>query len=344
MLGSFCEAPRSRVPLIARDEPPKRPTAPLRTHHERSSGGVPPNATALWVEIREVTHETSPGRVPRADRPHHRRHRGRVRLLGHRIGPPATWRTTRRQPPRTRPSTRPASRTRPRAPSRAAKRASPRRPASAKARSIKPSSSSTSTDGKPPRCPPPPRPPAPSTVTPSASTAPSPPTTIPATSPSRSTARRSRSPSPKARRLTSPTSPTCSSVGSRGKRCGIERLAAWRKFRLAHVSRDRSAAKSNFWQRFHVSNAARRRPIAKLSGKRLIARPPPREARFRAAKSPILPHIGPPLLSHAAARSAERRSDDAQGDPSTSRCARDGWETRSCNPPYAARASFSLRW
>ncbi len=87
MLGSFCEAPRSRVPLIARDEPPKRPTAPLRTHHERSSGGVPPNATALWVEIREVTHETSPGRVPRADRPHHRRHRGRVRLLGHRIGP-----------------------------------------------------------------------------------------------------------------------------------------------------------------------------------------------------------------------------------------------------------------
>lgn len=36
-------------------------------------------------------------------------------------GPPATWRTTRRQPPRTRPSTRPASRTRPGAPSEGSK-------------------------------------------------------------------------------------------------------------------------------------------------------------------------------------------------------------------------------
>lgn len=148
--------------------------------------------------------------------------------------------------------------------SRAAKRASPRRPASAKARSIKPSSSSTSTDGKPPRCPPPPRPPAPSTVTPSASTAPSPPTTIPATSPSRSTARRSRSPSPKARRPTSPTSPTCSSVGSQGKRRGgrtarcaaqipsrarfqgsicskIELLAAFARFERREKTPDRQA-------------------------------------------------------------------------------------------------------
>ena len=133
-----------------------------------------------------------------------------------------------------------------------------------KASSIKPSSSSTSTDGKPPRCPPPPRPPAPSTVTPSASTAPSPPTTIPATSPSRSTARRSRSPSPKARRPTSPTSPTCSSVGSQGKRRGgrtarcaaqipsrarfqgsicskIELLAAFARFERREKTPDRQA-------------------------------------------------------------------------------------------------------
>ena len=51
----------------------------------------------------------------------------------------------------------------------------------------------------------------------------------------------------------------------------VERLAARREFRFAHVSRDRSAAKSDFWQRLHVSNAARRRPIAKPSRKRLVA-------------------------------------------------------------------------
>ena len=43
MLGAFCEAAASRVPLDARDVPPKRRTTPPRTHHVRSSGGVPPN-------------------------------------------------------------------------------------------------------------------------------------------------------------------------------------------------------------------------------------------------------------------------------------------------------------